>query len=101
MLLLLCHNRRSARKQREGKNEMKTEPQEQSDARAEKTMRLLALVATSGRPQIEQIDLLTRAGFQPKEIASILGTTSNTVSVAKTSLAKKAKKSPSKKSKRK
>jgi CRP-like cAMP-binding protein len=43
---------------------------------------LLALLLTQERTQAEQIDLLNRAGFRPAEIASLLGTTSNTVSVA-------------------
>ncbi len=43
---------------------------------------LLALLVTQERKQVEQIDALSRAGFGPSEIASLLGTTRNTVSVA-------------------
>ena len=43
---------------------------------------LLALNLAKGQSQREQVYLLARVGFQPKEIADILGTTANTVSVA-------------------
>lgn len=42
---------------------------------------LLALLVTHGKPQPEQINLLTGAGYSPAEIASLIGTTANTVSV--------------------
>ena len=42
---------------------------------------LLALLLVQERKQPEQIALLNRAGFRPAEIAALLGTTSNTVSV--------------------
>jgi len=38
--------------------------------------------------QRQQIAILSDAGFQPKQIADILGTTSNTVSVALTAIRK-------------
>ncbi len=47
-----------------------------------KLLRVLALQLVQGRQQPEQIDLLSRASFKPTEIASILGTTPNTVNVA-------------------
>jgi hypothetical protein len=43
--------------------------------------KLLALHLVKERPQSDQIDLLSRAGFKPIEIADLVGTTSNTVSV--------------------
>lgn len=43
---------------------------------------LLALNLAKGQSQREQIYILARVGFQPKEIADILDTTANTVSVA-------------------
>lgn len=46
-----------------------------------KLVNLLALLLVQERKQSEQITLLNRAGFRPLEIASLLGTTSNTVSV--------------------
>ena len=42
---------------------------------------LLALLLVKGLPQGEQIALLDRAGLRPSEIAEMLGTTANTVSV--------------------
>jgi DNA-directed RNA polymerase specialized sigma24 family protein len=44
-------------------------------------VRLVALLLVQNKSQQEQCLLLSRAGFQPKEIASVLGTTPNTVSV--------------------
>lgn len=46
-----------------------------------KLVNLLALLLVQERKQPEQIALLSRAGFRPVEIATLLGTTSNTVSV--------------------
>jgi len=48
----------------------------------EKIIRLLAITAVQGRRQKEQIKMLSQAGFEPREIADLLGTTSNTVRVA-------------------
>jgi DNA-directed RNA polymerase specialized sigma24 family protein len=45
-------------------------------------IRLSALSLVMGKTQSEQIVLLNKAGFQPKEIADILGTTANTVRVS-------------------
>lgn len=42
---------------------------------------LLGLLLVQERQQTEQIGLLGRAGFRPAEIATMLGTTRNTVSV--------------------
>lgn len=46
-----------------------------------KLINLLALILIRDRKQTEQIDLLHRVGFQSAEIAALLGTTRNTVSV--------------------
>lgn len=46
-----------------------------------KLVNLLALLLVQERKQPEQIALLSRAGFRPAEIAALLGTTRNTVSV--------------------
>lgn len=43
--------------------------------------RLMALSLIADKQQQDQITLLSKAGFQPKEIAEIIGTTANTVSV--------------------
>jgi hypothetical protein len=66
-----------------------------------KLVNILALLLVHERKQTEQITLLSRAGFRPFEIASLLGTTRNTVSV-QLSIQKRGKKSktPRKTSKR-
>jgi DNA-directed RNA polymerase specialized sigma24 family protein len=46
-----------------------------------KLIKLLALYLIRGQQQSDQIDLLSRAGFKPAEIADLLGTTPNTVNV--------------------
>ncbi len=46
-----------------------------------KLVNLLALLLVQEQKQPEQIALLNRAGFRPVEIAALLGTTRNTVSV--------------------
>lgn len=46
-----------------------------------KLLNVLALHLVQERQQSDQIDLLSRAGFRPAEIAALLGTTPNNVSV--------------------
>ena len=46
-------------------------------------------MTTNGKKQIKQIDSMSKAGFEPKEIAEMLGTTGNTVRVALAKLKKK------------
>lgn len=46
-----------------------------------KLVKLFALHLVNERPQSDQIDLLSRAGFKPIEIADLVGTTPNTVNV--------------------
>lgn len=58
-------------------------------------LRVTTINVTNGLKQREQIALLNRAGFPPKDIAGLLGTTKNTVSVALTAM-RKAKKTSSK-----
>ena len=56
---------------------------------------LIKLVATSllaEKSQREQIELLSKAGLAPKEIAELIGTTPNTVRVALTAIRKAKKK---------
>jgi DNA-directed RNA polymerase specialized sigma24 family protein len=48
----------------------------------EMAVRLLGVIAVKGLPQTQQIAILSRVGFTPKEIADVLGTTANTVRVA-------------------
>jgi len=49
--------------------------------RLDKLINLVAIGLTVDKSQREQIILLSKAGFQPKEIAGMLGTTPNTVRV--------------------
>ena len=64
-------------------------------------VRLAALLLVGDRTQQEKIMILSGAGFQPKEIADICGTTGNTVNVALSTMRKKQeeKKQKGKKSK--
>lgn len=62
----------------------------------EKMVRLLSIIALRDGKQRENILLLSRAGFQPKEIAQFLGTSSNTVRVELTNLKKGRRKHGSK-----
>ncbi len=52
--------------------------------------KLLALTATRDQIQRDRIAVLSSVGFQPKEIAKLLGTTANTVSVTLSDIRKKA-----------
>lgn len=47
----------------------------------DKLIRLVAVMVTRDKPQREQIAMLSKAGLQPKDIADLIGTTPNTVSV--------------------
>ena len=55
-------------------------------------IRLVAMGLYGEKTQKQKIDILDMAGLQPKEIAEMLGTTSNTVSVALAGLRKERKK---------
>lgn len=48
-----------------------------------KISKLLALILNQNRNQNDLIKAMSKVGFQPKEIADLIGTTSNTVNVAK------------------
>ena len=63
--------------------------------RLDKLIRLVAVGILAGKSQNEQIDLLSKSGFQPREIADLLGTTANTVRVALSTLRKKTRKKKS------
>jgi CRP-like cAMP-binding protein len=58
-------------------------------AKLDSLLRVVTVSATKGMKQGEQIALLDRVGFTPKEIADLLGTTRNTVNVALSNLRKK------------
>ena len=67
--------------------------EEQTLEKLDHILRILAITAMRGLKQREQITLLSEAGFQPKAIAELLGTSSNTVRVELVALRKaKAKK---------
>lgn len=51
-------------------------------------IKLMVFAMAEGKSQTEQVRLLSAAGFQPKEIAQAIGTTSNTVRVTLFSLRK-------------
>ncbi len=55
-----------------------------------KTMRLLALLALNRMKLKEQVSVMSRAGFDRNEIAGLLGTTPNSVSVRLNELKKEA-----------
>ena len=50
-------------------------------AKIDQILRILAVIATKGLKQREQIAVLSRAGLPPKDIADLIGTSSNTVRV--------------------
>jgi len=54
----------------------------------DKILRVLAALATKGMKRREQISLLDQAGLRPKDIAEVLGTSSNTVRVELVALRK-------------
>src|SRR5438309_9622395 len=56
----------------------------------DRVLRLLAVIAVKGMSQTDQIAILDRVGFAPKEIAEIVGTTSNTVRVGLVSIRRAA-----------
>ncbi len=53
----------------------------QVEKKLDRVLRLLGMMAVRGLSQTDQIATLSRVGFSPKEIASALGTTANTVRV--------------------
>ena len=54
----------------------------------EMAVRLLGIIAVRDFSQTQQIAILSRVGFSPKEIADVVGTTANTVRVALVSIRK-------------
>jgi len=51
--------------------------------------KILVLIASEGKIQREKIEILSNIGFQPKEIAELLGTTPGTVRVTLADIRKK------------
>ncbi len=64
-------------------------------------IRLVAAGLVLNKPQQEQIEVLSKAGFAPKDIAELLGTTANTVRVTLTEIRKGKKKRVKKRRKEK
>jgi DNA-directed RNA polymerase specialized sigma24 family protein len=62
--------------------------EEQTLEKLDQILRILVVTATRGVKQRERIELLDGAGFSPKAIAELLGTTSNTVRVELVALRK-------------
>ena len=58
-------------------------------SRLDRLIRLLAVAVSEGKTNRQQIELLSRAGFQPSEIALLIGTTPNTVRVEMSNLRKR------------
>jgi DNA-binding NarL/FixJ family response regulator len=58
-------------------------------AKLDAIIRLMVFRMTEGKKQIEQINLLSKAGLGPKAIAEALGTTSGTVRVALANMKKR------------
>jgi DNA-directed RNA polymerase specialized sigma24 family protein len=72
-------------------NQISNESFEQSALdRLDRIIRLIALSGITGKARPEQLMLLSRSGFHPKEIADLLGTTPNTVRVMLHRLRKRA-----------
>jgi DNA-directed RNA polymerase specialized sigma24 family protein len=57
-----------------------------------KSLRLVALAALENLPFKRQVWLMSKSGFQPAEIAEILDTTSNSVSVRLSEMRREAQK---------
>jgi DNA-binding CsgD family transcriptional regulator len=60
--------------------------------RLDRLANLVAIGLLGGKTQREQIRLLSKGGFPPREIAELVGTTPNTVRVELTSIRKDKKK---------
>lgn len=55
--------------------------EERTLEKLDQILRILVVSATRGLKQREQIALLDKAGFSPKAMAEVLGTSSNTIRV--------------------
>jgi hypothetical protein len=64
---------------------------EESTNDLQKTMKALLLVQIGGWKQRQQVELLDRVGFRQTEIAQLLGTTGNAVSVRLAEIRREAK----------
>jgi len=71
---------------------MEEKQYDQLTGKLDNITRLLATLVVEDKNDREAIFLLSRVGFQPKEIAEFLGTTPNTVRVTLSNLKKSVKK---------
>ena len=69
---------------------------EEPKTELEKSLRALMLVSLEPLSQKQQIVILDKAGFGPSEIATVIGSTSNTVNVRLSEIRKRARKGKSK-----
>lgn len=68
---------------------MPKDAQEALGTKLDTIIKLLALSVGEGKKQVDRIRLLSAAGLTPKDIAEAIGTTSNTVRVALSTLRKR------------
>jgi DNA-directed RNA polymerase specialized sigma24 family protein len=68
------------------------DPEEATIDKLDQILRVLVMLATRGLKQRDQIAMLDQVGFQPKDIAELLGTSSGTVRVELVGLRKKRRK---------
>ena len=66
--------------------------EEEIIAELRKITRLLTLLVTKDKTQREQVVLLDSVGLPPREIAELIGTTANTVSVTLSTLRREGRK---------
>lgn len=67
---------------------MESEFELKLEEKLRQALRLLGILAVKGLSQQEQIAILSRVGFSPKEIAEVVGTTPNTIRVTLVSIRK-------------
>lgn len=84
------------KKKTKGKKESLIVPEDAEGIVAElrRISRLLAATSLRDLNQREKIELLSTVGFPPKEIAELIGTTPNTVSVTLVKMKSRSKKRP-------
>ncbi len=70
-------------------------------AKLDAIIKLMVFAITEAKSQTERIRLLSKAGFEPKQIAQTLGTTPNTVRVTLSNLKKQTSEGPHKRGGRK
>lgn len=69
-----------------------TNKKKHEETELDKTLKLLALVAVRGMKLKEQVSFMSRAGFERNQMARLLGTTPNSISVRLSELKKESSK---------